>query len=66
MNLPILTPRQREIAEHVACGYTNAQIGTRLFITEDTVKTLVKKCLRQTGCANRRELGDWIRQQDAA
>jgi DNA-binding CsgD family transcriptional regulator len=51
-----LTKRQVEVLELVAEGHTNAVIGTRLYITQDTVKSHVKMLLRKFGAANRAEL----------
>lgn len=53
---PPMTVRQRELADLVALGLTNAEIGRRLFLTEDTVKKYVGRLLRRTGCASRTEL----------
>lgn len=51
-----LTKRQTEVLELVAEGHTNAVIGTRLFITQDTVKSHVKSLLRKFNAGNRAEL----------
>jgi DNA-binding NarL/FixJ family response regulator len=53
---PPMTVRQRELADLVALGLTNAEIGRRLCLTEDTVKKYVGRLLRRTGCASRTEL----------
>ena len=42
----ILTPRQIEILVLVAEGLSNAEIGSRLYLTESTVKWHVRKILR--------------------
>jgi len=39
---PILTPREAEIAQLAAAGFSNKGIGERLFVSENTVKTQLK------------------------
>lgn len=39
---PELTEREMEIAHLVSLGLTNSEIGARLFITQNTVKTMDK------------------------
>ena len=48
--------RQREVAALVAEGLTNAAIGRRLALAEDTVKKYVSRTLAATGCRSRTEL----------
>lgn len=48
--------RQREVAALVAEGLTNAAIGRRLALAEDTVKKYVSRILAATGCRSRTEL----------
>ncbi|HEX3041853.1 MAG TPA: PAS domain-containing protein [Solirubrobacterales bacterium] len=48
-----LTPRQIEILALVAEGLSNAEIASRLYLTESTVKWHVRKILRALGVANR-------------
>lgn len=47
------SPRQREVLAAIADGLTNQQIGQRLGITEDTVKTLTARLLQKLGASNR-------------
>jgi DNA-binding CsgD family transcriptional regulator len=51
-----LTPREMQIAELVAQGLTNAQIGTALWITEHTVKQALKRMFRKLEVSSRAEL----------
>ncbi|MFN4098521.1 MAG: response regulator [Pararhodobacter sp.] len=54
-SLPDLSPRQREIIQHVREGLSNQQIAARLSISEGTVKIHVSSILRNLGAANRTE-----------
>jgi PAS domain S-box-containing protein len=49
----ILTSRQAEILALVAEGLNNAEIASRIYLTESTVKWHVRKILRALGVANR-------------
>lgn len=51
-----LTEREAEILELVCQGWSNAQIATKLYVAETTVKTHMKALLGKTGCKNRIEL----------
>ncbi|HIK17751.1 MAG TPA: LuxR family transcriptional regulator [Leptolyngbyaceae cyanobacterium M33_DOE_097] len=51
-----LTPREMQIAELVAQGMTNAQIGAALWITEHTVKQALKRMFRKLEVSSRAEL----------
>lgn len=53
--LQVLTDREREVAALVA-GYTNQQIGTRLGMSDNTVKAHVTRALTKLGMNNRAEL----------
>jgi serine-type D-Ala-D-Ala carboxypeptidase/endopeptidase (penicillin-binding protein 4) len=50
---PSLTPRQREVLELIVEGLDNAQIASRLGITERTVRAHVSSVLERTGMTNR-------------
>lgn len=39
----VITPQQANVLSGMACGHTNRQIATRLGISEDTVKTHVRR-----------------------
>lgn len=60
--LESLTPREREVLALMADGLTNAQIGARLYITQETTKTHVKNVMRKIGAANRSQAGAMYRQ----
>jgi DNA-binding CsgD family transcriptional regulator len=51
-----LTPRELEIAELVAQGLTNAEIATRLWITQNSVKQALKRMFRKLGVSARAEM----------
>jgi LuxR family transcriptional regulator, regulator of acetate metabolism len=51
----MLSRRELEVLELVAQGATNAQIATKLFITEGTAKAHVGHILRKLGAGNRVE-----------
>ena len=50
---PALTPRQREVLELIVEGLDNAQIASRLGITERTARAHVSNVLARTGAVNR-------------
>jgi DNA-binding NarL/FixJ family response regulator len=51
--LSVLTPREREVAELVGDGHTNAQIAARLQLSERTVEKHVSNALGKLGVASR-------------
>jgi DNA-binding CsgD family transcriptional regulator len=51
-----LTPRELQIAELVALGRTNAEIGTKLWITENSVKQALKRMFRKLEVSSRTEM----------
>lgn len=53
--LKLITPRERQIAELVAQGLTNAEIGKNLWITENSVKQALKRMFRKLGVSSRTE-----------
>jgi len=61
-----LTPRELQIAELVAQGLTNAQIGATLWITEHSVKQALKRMFRKLEISSRAELVARIAQPDSA
>nr|WP_062999586.1 LuxR C-terminal-related transcriptional regulator [Nocardia jinanensis] len=52
-----LTQREREVLRLMAAGFTNAQIGARLYISEETAKTHAKRLMRKMGVSNRAQAG---------
>lgn len=57
----VLTPRQQEVCRLVARGLTNAQIGTRLGVSERTVRKHLEDVFARTGCASRTAVALWWR-----
>ncbi|WP_238546839.1 MULTISPECIES: helix-turn-helix transcriptional regulator [unclassified Synechocystis] len=51
-----LTPRERQIADLVAKGLTNVEVGTELWITQNTVKQALKRMFRKLEVLARAEL----------
>lgn len=51
-----LTPRELQIAELVAKGLTNAEIGIELWITQNSVKQALKRMFRKLNVSARAEL----------
>ena len=51
-----LTPRELEVAQLIAEGLTNRQIGQRLYIAERTVDTHVGRVLTKLSCATRSQV----------
>jgi len=56
LNINRLTPREIEIAELVAQGLTNAQIGASLWITKNSVKQALKRMFQKLEVSSRAEM----------
>jgi DNA-binding CsgD family transcriptional regulator len=50
---PRITARERDVLELVADGYSTAEIARALWITQDTVRTHVKRTLTRLGARTR-------------
>jgi DNA-binding CsgD family transcriptional regulator len=50
---PRITPREREVLELVADGRSTAEIAQALWITEDTVRTHIKRMMVRLGARTR-------------
>jgi non-specific serine/threonine protein kinase len=55
-SLSELTPRERQVAELIARGYTNPQIAAELTITRETAKTHVSHILWKLGMRSRADV----------
>ena len=56
-----LGSREAEVAQLVAEGSSNKQIGTRLFISERTVDSHVRSILNKLGVNSRAQIAVWVR-----
>lgn len=51
--LRVLTEREREVFDAIACGMSNAEISAELFLSAATVKTYVTRILAKLGLRDR-------------
>lgn len=58
-----LTPRQAQVSELVAAGFSSAEIGASLGITEHMSKHHVSRTMRQLKLQWRSEIRDWVIKQ---
>lgn len=64
---PVLTPREREVARHVALGLTNRQIAEQLVIAPGTARIHVERILGKLGLTSRVQIATWVvREPDAS
>ncbi len=57
--LDLLTPREREVLQHLARGYLYKEIALRLHISVKTVEAHVSAVLRKLQLSSRHELSRW-------
>lgn len=55
-----LTPREREVAGHVAQGLTNKQVAALMRISERTAESHVQHILAKLRLANRTQIAAWV------
>ncbi len=58
-NLDQLTPREREVLQHIARGYMYKEVALRLGISAKTVEAHVSAVLRKLQLSSRHELSRW-------
>jgi DNA-binding NarL/FixJ family response regulator len=58
-----LTPREREVLQHIARGYMYKEIAQRLGISAKTVEAHVSAVLRKLQLSSRHELSRWAAQR---
>ncbi|NPA91339.1 MAG: response regulator transcription factor [Chloroflexi bacterium] len=63
--LEMLTPRERQVLELVALGLTNREIAERLVISENTVRTHLRRILHKLHVRSRVEAAVWLREHVA-
>jgi len=56
----LLGKREAEVAQLIAEGLSNKQIGARLFISERTVGSHVRSILNKLGFSSRAQIASWI------
>ena len=57
--LVLLTPREREVAELVAAGFSNRRIADELVIAEATAERHVSNIFGKLGLGSRSQLAVW-------
>ena len=57
--LDLLTPREREVLQHIARGYMYKEIAAQLGISAKTVEAHVSAVLRKLQLSSRHELTRW-------
>jgi DNA-binding NarL/FixJ family response regulator len=59
-----LTPRQRDILEHIAMGRSNKQIASELFLSVNTVARHVTAAMRKLDIGSRAGLAHRLAERD--
>ena len=62
-DLDLLTPREREVLQHIARGYMYKEIAAQLGISAKTVEAHVSAVLRKLQLTSRHELSRWAVQR---
>ncbi|GAA2118667.1 hypothetical protein GCM10009780_78020 [Actinomadura alba] len=57
---PVLTPREREVAELVADGLSNRKIAERLYVAKRTVDAHVEHIFTKLGFTSRTQIAAWV------
>ncbi|MGC4111722.1 MAG: helix-turn-helix transcriptional regulator [Nocardioides sp.] len=65
-HLHLLAPREREVLGLIAEGLTNEQIAERLFLSINTLKSIIRGAYRKTGVKSRTQAVLWYEHGDAA
>jgi DNA-binding NarL/FixJ family response regulator len=52
----IITPREADVLDRLHRGMSNRQIGSEMYVTEQTVKTHMKRLFLRAGATNRAHL----------
>ena len=65
-DLSVLGPRQREVVGLVAEGLSNAEVASRLYLSESTVKQHLRRAYKAMGVKNRREAAAALRRDGGA
>jgi DNA-binding NarL/FixJ family response regulator len=58
--LDVPTPRERDVLQLIARGYTYKEAAEELFLSVKTIETHVSAVLRKLQLSNRRELSRWV------
>lgn len=61
---PVLTRREREVAELIGEGLTNREIAERLYLSERTAQNHVHHILTKLDLANRSQIAVWCNRQN--
>lgn len=64
--LDLLSPREREVAQHVALGRRNREVAAAVNVTEGTIKIYLHNIYRKLGIATRTELATLVLEQKRA